>query len=513
MKVKDIVKKISRLTWEPHDMPMTPHLIFSFLEAGIEQLKNILGDSYRYFLVYIKENSGRFGFAEEDLLRLGKFIFGKAKKEKGFLKQTKEKWERNKKEFIQTTQKIDKTNLSNLTDRQLKDLYNKFYKSYIFEYAIPALANAVDFYTQKEIKNKLESIVKDRKKSAQYLTIINSPTEASFSNIERNNLLNIVFLIKRNEKLLRIFRKNNPEDVDLQLKNFPRIDKAIKNHARKYFWLLNNYAQAVILDKLYFIKEIKEIILAGYDPLKEIKEVELGLKRVKNSKKQLIRKLKLDKDVRLLIELQEASIYWRDERKMYNQVADHYHILFLKEASRRFSLSLNELMYTLPEEFIMFLSGQKVNRDILRKRKEACLIISVLTKNYIITDPEASKINEKMYKAEGLTFNMLGGTVASLGEAKGVVKTIMSPSDFKKMEKGDILVTSMTRPEFVPVMRLAAAIVTDEGGVTCHAAIISREMNKPCIIGTKIATRVLRDGDLVEIDTDRGIVKIIKRSR
>jgi pyruvate,water dikinase len=59
-------------------------------------------------------------------------------------------------------------------------------------------------------------------------------------------------------------------------------------------------------------------------------------------------------------------------------------------------------------------------------------------------------------------------------------------------------------------MKKAIGFITDERGVTCHAAIISREMNKPCIIGTKIATKVLHDGDLVEVDADKGIVKIIK---
>ncbi len=69
----------------------------------------------------------------------------------------------------------------------------------------------------------------------------------------------------------------------------------------------------------------------------------------------------------------------------------------------------------------------------------------------------------------------------------------------------------MTTPEMVPVMKRAAAFVTDEGGITCHAAIVSREMKKPCIIGTKIATKVLKDGDLVEVDANRGIVRILER--
>ena len=79
----------------------------------------------------------------------------------------------------------------------------------------------------------------------------------------------------------------------------------------------------------------------------------------------------------------------------------------------------------------------------------------------------------------------------------------------KKAEEVFVLVTSMTRPEMVVAMEKAAAIVTDEGGITSHAAIVSRELKIPCIIGTKIATRILKNGDLVEVDAFKGIVRKI----
>lgn len=69
----------------------------------------------------------------------------------------------------------------------------------------------------------------------------------------------------------------------------------------------------------------------------------------------------------------------------------------------------------------------------------------------------------------------------------------------------------MTTPDFVPAMKKAAAVITDEGGITCHAAIMSRELGIPCVIGTKIATKVLRDGDLVEVDAEKGVVRILKK--
>ena len=102
---------------------------------------------------------------------------------------------------------------------------------------------------------------------------------------------------------------------------------------------------------------------------------------------------------------------------------------------------------------------------------------------------------------------------AHKGNCRGRIKVILNPKiEANKFKNGDVLVTSMTRPEFLPLMRKAAAFITDEGGITSHAAIISRELNKPCIIGAKIATKVLKDGDLVEVDADKGIVKIVKRA-
>ena len=86
---------------------------------------------------------------------------------------------------------------------------------------------------------------------------------------------------------------------------------------------------------------------------------------------------------------------------------------------------------------------------------------------------------------------------------------LRSSTQINKVKLGDILVAKMTRPDYVPAMRRAAAIVTNEGGMTCHAAIVSRELGIPCIVGTKIATKVLKDGDLVEVDAEKGIVKKI----
>ncbi|HIP74264.1 MAG TPA: phosphoenolpyruvate synthase [Euryarchaeota archaeon] len=117
------------------------------------------------------------------------------------------------------------------------------------------------------------------------------------------------------------------------------------------------------------------------------------------------------------------------------------------------------------------------------------------------------KFSEMRSAAEGTdAAPVLKGLPASPGYASGTVKVIRDISELSKVQKGDVLVTTMTTPDMVPAMERAAAIVTDEGGMTCHAAIVSRELGIPAVVGTEKATEVLKDGDVVTVDAYKGLV-------
>ncbi len=103
----------------------------------------------------------------------------------------------------------------------------------------------------------------------------------------------------------------------------------------------------------------------------------------------------------------------------------------------------------------------------------------------------------------------LKGLPACTGRARGRVSVINSLADVKKMKDGDVLVSVATTPDLVPFMKRAAAIITSEGGVTCHAAIVSRELRIPCVVGVRGVHKKLADGDVVEVDAIHGIVKKI----
>ncbi len=101
---------------------------------------------------------------------------------------------------------------------------------------------------------------------------------------------------------------------------------------------------------------------------------------------------------------------------------------------------------------------------------------------------------------------ILSGAAASPGIGTGIVKILQSPKEIAKVKIGDILVAKMTSPDYVPAMKKAVAIVTDEGGLTSHAAIVSRELGIPCVVGSKTATKTLKEGQVVTVDGSKGMV-------
>jgi phosphoenolpyruvate synthase/pyruvate phosphate dikinase len=150
--------------------------------------------------------------------------------------------------------------------------------------------------------------------------------------------------------------------------------------------------------------------------------------------------------------------------------------------------------------------------DILKKRRESFFTIQGEGR-FMTTLDEFKRIypnfvlKEDVVKRKNL--REIKGQIAQKGKAIGKVKILRRRDQISEVAEGDVIVSPMTTTDFLPAILKSVAIITDEGGITCHAAIVARELKKPCIIGTKIATQILRDGDLVEVDADDGIVRIL----
>ena len=152
---------------------------------------------------------------------------------------------------------------------------------------------------------------------------------------------------------------------------------------------------------------------------------------------------------------------------------------------------------------------------VLNERKEHSLMIDN-EERLVLTLNEFKKIHlEFVFKQDTVQksgFDEIKGGIAQRGKVTGKVKILRRRDQIPEVTEGDVIVSPMTTIDFLPAMVKAIAIITDEGGILCHAAIIARELKKPCITGTKIATKILKDGDIVEVDADKGIVRVIEKA-
>ncbi len=155
-------------------------------------------------------------------------------------------------------------------------------------------------------------------------------------------------------------------------------------------------------------------------------------------------------------------------------------------------------------------------RSVIRDRRKSFALDSENGNLRILDSREARKLFKKRIQSVARTRAIMGQT-ASLGFYRGKIRKViagdldMLQKSIKDFRKGEIIVTTMTQPNMMVIARKAGAIITDEGGITSHASIISRELKIPCIVGCLHAMQVLNDGDLVEVDANRGVVKILER--
>jgi len=241
------------------------------------------------------------------------------------------------------------------------------------------------------------------------------------------------------------------------------------------------------------------------DPRFELKKLNDEMKKIKKDKADLIERLRLNKKSKNLIKIAETFTAQQDERKKYVLIATHYQYLFIKEFQKRLKLTKEHLEYTFIHELDSLLDGN-INKETLEERKKYSCTIQTARGYEVFHGETAEKIHKDVFLKSHDSITLFKGMVASRGNARGTVKILRTVHDLINVQDGDIIVSSMTRPEMMIAIEKAAAIITDEGGITSHAAIVSRELKIPCIIATKIATKVLKDGDEVEVDANTGTV-------
>ncbi len=294
------------------------------------------------------------------------------------------------------------------------------------------------------------------------------------------------------------------------LKGSFSTDKLIK-HAEEFPWIVAAH---------FTFQDVINTLTQRYNYDQE----HLKFKDPADEKKQLRKKqekiLSKKHDIREIVEFLQKMAFGRMELKSCWAGTDFYLIPLFEEISKRTGENVRNLYaYYLSYDLSQLLKEEKKLSSEEIKNRQRCFV--GLLKNSQVTyysGDEAENIAKAELKelCQVPKINELRGAIANQGKIIGVAKILYANNieQLREMrqsfQKGDILITQMTQPNVMDIASRAGAIVTEEGGMLSHAAIIAREFGIPCIVGTEIATKVFKDGDLVEVDADKGVVRKIR---
>jgi len=389
---------------------------------------------------------------------------------------------------------LDKEQILNYNNEEILQYHNDLMKAYEKIWDNALFIDAFDPGYDQEMINEIMKKYNFSKEEVQVLT---TSEKMTFSNERIHELLKII---------KNIINKNFS---DYKLKRFIQEDAEIKKYIKNFDYYLSNYAQINHITEGDILAEIKKYLKNKELFNKTISELNDYTKIQQAKVKGILKKYKLQENPLYFFSL---LTYWRENRKQVNMMGWHVFEIILDALEKKTGINKKYLKYLAYDEISHVLKGT-IDQDVLKKRKESGCMVLVSGRDYqMLVGEQAASLKNELEKRITTTEDamIIPGQVACQGYAKGIARIILNEKDFSRFKEGEILVTGMTRPEFIPLMKKAAAIVTNEGGITCHAAIVSRELNKPCIIGTQNATQLIKDGDLIEVRANHGTVRILK---
>lgn len=283
-------------------------------------------------------------------------------------------------------------------------------------------------------------------------------------------------------------------------------DAALRAHAEKHAWLF--YQTYDSASPLRFLRE--RLQKEKKDPQNTTVAAKV---RLKHEQDRLFGQLD---DVtaercrllqRLALERLELKAHWAG--------ADYRFLPLFQQTAKRLEVPLLDLAYAYAlEDFqAALLHGKTLPAETIRQRRAAYAVRNVDGRRTLYGPQEAESLKKQLGIHPPEPQEPLHGMVANPGRACGpaYVVTVGSLEELERDEKafpqGGVMVVAMTQPNQIAIVRKACAIVADEGGTVSHAAVIAREFNKPCIVGTKSATRTFKTGDILEVDAQSGVVR------
>ncbi len=474
-------------------------LIATFLKKGT------FTASYAYFNNNVEPNfiifrhnlNAEYWVPESEVLRMNKF--GEKYLGRRFTESILNKVKLNVNAAWKMVEKLNRLEFSALSNAKLIELFSQI--NSILLQLMGDLFLSQDFYT-KAVEERLISLLsskfKDRKKVDYYLGILLKDYDLDAIQREEIDWYNYVL----NHKNIK-----REELMSYVLRNGWMIYNAF-DYETAYNFILERYRKTENMGEKEIQKRIKNILLNKQKAREEFNAQSEKLTPKMLELATILRDLAKN---RLEVKLATNSL----------EVALNLKLLYF--LSKKFNLNFCDLLDGyLPGDIRKLLeSGFRVSGDKIKRRKEFVSFVQINGKFDVASGNDAmNKIDNLLSSSRPKKEQkVLKGNVASIGSPSVVTATARIirlgndselREDINRFQKGEIIVTIMTQPNMVPIMKKAAAVITDEGGICSHAAIISREFNIPCIVGTRAATKIIKNGDKVTIDTSEGIVRIIK---
>lgn len=526
-----------------------PNIDFFFsqiwLSNFVNEFSRFTGRAYKKILCIYRGYHLWFYYGERDSNAVGQNIVNKIIKNPHFAKRINKNiliWADKLRTYVE---KLPQENLKKFSNRQLWKFIEGQDKIHTDYYCWAWIPVAVDMFHNNltnTLKDYLRSIKISEEKLNEYLVILTQPTKKSLIQIEQEEFLKIGQEVQKDKTqykiFLELFKKFKEKDVKLfgykthskeyeklfekkvsEIKDriSPRIYKLLEAHYLKYFYMKYLFTEKQgVYNFDHYLKELVRLVV-GEDLKKKYQKMQSEFKKNIQKRNVLIKKLRIDSRWRIIFDAFGDFMVTKIYRR-YAQVYAVYRMeVILREIAKRLRLTLMQVKFMLPQEIKLALLQKNFSTHFvrskfneIRKRAKFCVYYAEKNNDLVFIDKKARNLAKLVQEAKTEKVKEIYGQCGCVGRAKGQVKIINESRDMQKMKKGDVLVSIMTQPDLVPAMKKASAIVTEQGGVTSHAAIVSREMRIPCVIGTKIATKVLRDGDVVEVDATKGVVKKIK---
>jgi len=300
------------------------------------------------------------------------------------------------------------------------------------------------------------------------------------------------------------------------VKKYTSKDKALAQILENYLLLYGFRSEKLKLTSDF--SKVFPVILGDKDPKGELKKFKKEVQREQEEVAKIVKKYRNKETLRWIFWMREL-LSFRNTETEYLWRHDFLLSKFLTLLAKEIGIKLDDFQYVGFFEVGEAFERKRNLAKLVAERKKKGVTITY-KKGEVVTQTGLDRDDEELLGAvtdfqrrelEKRSKKVVRGTTAYPGEAKGEVLIVSNPSEVKPPQKPFILVAPNTDPNFTPLIERCLAIVTDEGGILSHAAIVSRELKKPTVIGTKFATQILKSGDLVEVDAEKGVVRKLEK--